>query len=168
MTITLPYSPRHSQEWLEKFFAKNYYKKPYDRFMWWRSYVPKNKPLSPKASLRDKILNGDFDVSSFKFEAEVVEHRMNQKYAEFQGDIGRYNEETSLDHARRKRLLEDFDKDESNKLAELKKQFRIFFKITEEQYDEEIINSELELIDFYYYIEKKYGTYWKPVKLPKF
>lgn len=168
MIQALPFNPSHSQEWLEKFFTKNYYKKPYDRFMWWRSYVPKNKPLSPKASLRDRILNGDFDVSSFKFESEIVEHKINQKYLDLIGDHGRYTEETSLDRARRKRLLEDFDKDEANKLAELQKQFVLYFKITEEQYQEEITNSELELIDFYFYIEEKYGTYWKTVKLPKF
>lgn len=168
MILNLPYSPIHSQKWLDKFFSKNYYKKPYDRFMWWRSYTPKNKPLSPRASLKDKILNGDFDMASYKYEAEVVEHRMNEKYVQHMGDPGRFNEETSLDRARRKRLLEDFEKDENTKLQELKKQFLIFFKIKEDQYDQEVMNVDLDLIDFYYYIEEKYGTYWKPVKLPIF
>jgi len=166
MNINLPYSPFHSIEWLEKFFSENYYKKPYDRFMWWRSYTSKNKPLSNRATLRDRILNGDFDTSPFKFEAEIVEHRINNKWLELRNDSGRYVEETSMDRSRRKRLLEDFNKDEINKLEELKKSFLLTFKITDELYEKEILNTELELIDFYFFIEEKYGTYWKPAKIP--
>jgi hypothetical protein len=36
--------------------------------------------------------------------------------------------------------------------------------MTKEQYDEEVTNSSAEeLIDFYYEMEEKYGTYWKPM-----
>lgn len=164
MQVTLPYSPTHSQEWLEQFFEKNYYKKSYDRFMWWRSYSPKRKPLHPRSSLLDRILNGDFDLASYKYEVEAVEHKLNQKFIDLIEDQGRYVEEASLDRARRKRLLEDFEKDELSKLAELKKQFLIVFKITEEEYEQEILNTDLELVDFYYFIEEKYGKYWIPMK----
>ena len=164
MNVILPYSPTHSLQWLEEYFSKNYFKKPYDRFMWWRSYVPKNKPLHNRALLKDKILNGDYDFGSFKFEAEYVEHRLNEKYVKLFNDQGRFVEEASLDRARRKRLLEDFEKDELKKLQELKKEFLVVFKITSEQYDEEILKTDLELIDFYFFIEEKYGTCWVPFK----
>ena len=55
-----PFSPLHSKKWLEKYLSTNYYKKKYDRFMWWRSYSLKNKPLDKNFPLRDRILNGDF------------------------------------------------------------------------------------------------------------
>jgi len=166
MIESLPYNPTHSVEWLENFFRKNYYKMPYNRFMWWRSYTTKSKPLTTRHPLKDRILNGDFSFSSYCYEAQIVEHRMNKKWRELRNDPGRYVEETSLDRSRRKRLLEDFTKDEQNKLEELESAFLSTFKITKEQYEDEIINADLELIDLYFFIEEKYGTYWKPVKIP--
>ena len=124
MNINLPYSPTTSLEELEDHLTTNYFKKPYDRFMWWRSYTLKNKPLTSRHPFKDRILNGDFDIGSFKYEAQVVEHRMNDKWRELYRDTGRYVEETSLDRARRKRLLEDFEKDEANKLQELENAIR--------------------------------------------
>ena len=165
MIISLPYDPVHSLEWLEKYFSENYYKKPYDRFMWWRSYTPKSKPLHPRQPLIDRILNGDFDMAPFRFEAEIVEHRMNERWKELYRDTGRYNEETSVDRARRKRLLEDYDKEETKRLEELRKLFVQTFKMSYDDYDREVIGTTGELVDFYYGMEKKYGTYWKPIKI---
>lgn len=164
MVINLPYDPVHSLEWLEKYFSKNYYKKPYDRFMWWRSYTPKSKPLHPRQPLIDRILNGDFDMAPFRFEAEIVEHRMNERYKELYQEPGRFNEETSVDRARRKRLLEDYDKEETKRLEELRKLFVQTFKMSYDDYDREVIETTGELVDFYYDMEKKYGTYWQPMK----
>ena len=53
----LPYSPKSSKAKLEKELGQRYYKKPYDRFMWWRGYTLKNKPLDKRSTFRDKILN---------------------------------------------------------------------------------------------------------------
>lgn len=155
MIINLPYKPTHSVEWLEDFFAKNYYKKPYDRFKWWRKYTSKMKPLSNRCTLRDRILNGDFDIGSYRFEAELVEHTINKKYTELFNDQGRYVEETSLDRARRKRLLEDFDKDEARKLEELVKSLEELLPITKDEIWEELANYTDTLIEFYYYITEK-------------
>lgn len=166
MISTLPYTPIHSMEWLESFFKKNYYKMPYSRFTWWRSYTTKTKPLTGRYPLRDRILNGDFDYSSYRYEAEVVEHRINEKFRLLRNDPGRYVEETSLDISRRKRLMEDYGKDETTKLGELKNAFLTTFKLDKDQYECELMNTELELIDFYFFIEEKYGIYWKPAKIP--
>ena len=68
--MILPYKPIHTQEWLEKFLSANYYKKNYDRFMWWRSYSLKKKPLDKLQPLRRKIENGDFELGPFIFEIE--------------------------------------------------------------------------------------------------
>lgn len=165
MVIELPYTPSHSMEWLEKFFAKHYYTKPYDRFMWWRSYTPKSKPLHPRHSFLDRLRNGDFDLAPYRLEAEIVEHRMNEKWIELKGHSGEWNEATSVDRARRKRLLEDYNKEESKRLDELKKGFVSTFKMTKDDYDVEVELTQTEtLVDFYFEMEEKYGTYWRPMK----
>jgi len=165
MIVNLPYSPSHSIEWLQEFFNKDYYKKPYDRFMWWRSYTPKRRPLHARQPLIDRIINGDFDMAPYRFEAEIVEHRLNEKWVEYQGDGGRYVEDCRMDIARRKRLMEDFEKEEGKRLEELRTLFTRELKMTKQDYDVEVEKSQSEsLVDFYYEMKEKYGTYWKPMK----
>jgi len=170
MGYSLPYSPKFSKEFLEKSLSKRYFKKPYDRFMWWRSYTPKNKPLHNRATFVDKLRNGDYDVGPYLFEVMLAEHKMNEKFLECMSvngepDYGRWNSETSIDKARIKRLNQDHEKEEVKKLQEVKKGFLTTLKMTSEQYEEEILNTNAEeLIDFYFEMEDKYGTYWKPLK----
>lgn len=156
MKIEKPYKPQHSVKWLEAYFKDNYYKRPYNRFHWWRSYVDKNKPMSSRSPLRDRILNGDFGLASYKFEAEVVEHRMNERFVELHDDMGRYVEETSLDRARRKRLLEDYEVDEKRKLDDLAKSFSDLIGLTKDKIFDELIEYNDTLIEFYYFITEKY------------
>lgn len=155
--MNLPYSPIHSQAYLEKYLSTNYYKKKYDRFMWWRSYTLRNNPLSNKHPLRDRIVNGDFDLGPYVFEIELVEHRINEKFKQIGHDHTQYHEAISVDKARRKRLQEDRDKDEVNKLQELKKAFLSEFRITKEQYEKEVAKSHKDILTFYIKMEDKYG-----------
>ena len=141
MVTRLPYTPIHSKAWLDRFFKKDYYKKPYDRFMWWRSFTPKNKPLTNRHPLKDRIMNGDFDIAPYKFESELVEHRMNEKWIEHKGYEDTYREAIQVDKARRKRLLEDYEKEEIRRLQDLKKAFVVTLKMTNEQYDKEVTNT---------------------------
>ncbi len=171
--INLPYSPTQPKDFLEKYLSKRYFKKPYDRFMWWRSYTPKNKPLDKRKPLIDRILNGDFEVGPYLMEIELVQHNMNDKYLSAitsggEVDHSKYHQETSIDRARMKRLLEDHEKEEFRKLDDIKRLFLVKFKLTSEQYDKEVLNtSAKDLADFYFRMEKKYGTYWQPTKMPK-
>ena len=155
--MNLPYNPLHSQAWLERFLKKNYYTKKYDRFMWWRSFTPRNSPLSNRHPLRDRIANGDFDLGSFIFEIELVEHRINEKFQKLGHDYVQYHEVISLDRARIKRLKEDRDKDETKKLDELKKAFLFEFRMTKEQYEKEVVKCHKDLLTFYFKMEEKYG-----------
>ena len=162
MDISLPFEPKWSKQWIETKLKRRFFKKPYDRFMWWRSYTPKNKPLGLKASLIDRIINGDFEAGPFLLEVELVHHTINEKFKALIGndgevDYGKYSIETSIDRARKKRLLEDHDKDEFRKLDDLRKLFKKEFKITEEEYKKEITKGSDTLVDFYYKLEKKYG-----------
>jgi hypothetical protein len=171
MIVNLPYSPIHSVKWIEKHLSKNYYKKKYDRFMWWRSFTPKNPPLPARNyTAKDRILNGDFDLGPFVFEIELVEHRINDKFTSIGHDDVQYHEAIQLDKARIKRLKEDRDKDEVNKLADLKRSMIFEVKITKEQYDKEVIKYRgPDLINFYYRMADKYGVYArKPKAIPNF
>ena len=173
MEHILPMTPKYSRAFLERTLGKRYFKKPYDRFMWWRSYTPKNKPLDKRKPFIDRILNGDFEVGPYLMEIELVYHNMNDKYLNCittggDIDLSKYHAESSIDRARVKRLLEDHEKEEWRKLDDIKREFLVRFKLTSEQYDKEVMNTGAKDLEaFYYKMEKKYGTYWQPVKMPK-
>lgn len=168
--VNLPYSPIHTEQWLNKYLRTNYYKKNYDRFMWWRGFTPRNKPLTNNHPLPDRILNGDFDMGSFSYEIELVEHRLNQRYERLFDDPGRLRIEDQMDKARRKRLIEDRDKDEHKKLEDLKRAILFEFKMTREQYDKEVVKYRgPDLINFYYRMADKYAKYARRLTpIPKF
>jgi len=152
-----PFKPTHSVEWLENYFAENCFKKPYDRFMWWRGYVTKKKPLFPQAFFKDKVENGDYDYPHYRYEAELVEHKLREAYLN-RIDIVQFNESQSLNMARRKRLLEDHEKEENKRLEALYKECYRTFRITKERVQEEIMNLDGDTVkDLYLVLEEKYG-----------
>ena len=164
----LPFNPTQPKAFLEKYLSKRYFKKPYDRFMWWRSYTPKNKPLPNRSTFLQKIKNGDYDIGPYLMEVQLVQHRMNEKFVECDGDYTVWNHATSVDKARIKRLHADHEKEEAKKLEDIRRQFTIVMKMTAEQYDKEVMNTGAKDLEaFYYKMEKKYGTYWQPVNMPK-
>ena len=124
--------------------------------MWWRSYTLRNQPLSNRHPLRDRILNGDFDLGPYVFEIELVEHRINEKCRDHKHE-DTFRDAIQLDKARRKRLQEDRDKDEAKKLEDLRKAFVHEFRMTKEQYDKEVVKPNKDLISFYFKMEDKYG-----------
>ena len=161
-----PYSPVLSRKQLENKFSK-LRKLTYNAFRWWRMYDNPNKPLCNRSPFRDRILNGDFDYSHYKYQADWCEHEMNDIAEECGEDIGKYVEKTSLLRSRRKRLLEDFEKDENGKLELLIKAFTINFRCKEDQVYEEIFKCSGELIDLYYIIEDKYRIVHMPYPLKR-
>ena len=149
---------------------RNYQKLNYNKFRWWRLYEAKNKPLPNKAEFREKIFNGDFDQGPYSLQAQLCEHMMNDFYEECMPDIQKYNEKTKLLGARRKRLWEDHDRDESDKLQELYKQFEKNFNISKDELIKEIDICMGTILDLYYQVEEKYSKIYiksrrgRPVK----
>jgi len=174
MQKQLPFEPKWSRKWIEKRLSENYFKKPYDRFMWWRGYTPKNKPLTNRHPLRDRIANGDFEQGPYLMEIQLVYHTMNDKYLEAlttNGELDHsvWHSNCSIDRARRKRLEEDHEKEEFKKLNDLRNAFLMEFKMTREQYDKEVENTSGTTLDFYFEMEEKYGKWARPLKkIPKF
>ena len=156
--MNLPYNPTLSIDKCDQ-ELKKLKKLNYNRFMWWRSYTYRNPILPPKSSLRDKILNGDYDPSCYKIQVWKCEHDINEIYKQCYPDLAKFIEQTSLLTSRRKRLLEDFERDENERLSSLFKEFSKNFNITKEQIFEEIDRCLGDLIDFYYLIEDKYQKY---------
>ena len=169
MDIQLPYTTKFSRAKIERDLSKIYFKKPYDRFMWWRAYTPKNKALGSKAPLIDRLINGDYEMGPFLMEVELVYHTMNDKFkaaitSAGEVDYGKFHSETSIDRARKKRLIEDHEKDEARKLSDLKKEFTNVFKMDSDQYEVEVNKTRGTLVEFYYEMESKYGKY---IKIPR-
>tara|TARA_R110002124_G_scaffold262576_1_gene428708 strand:+ start:128 stop:631 length:504 start_codon:yes stop_codon:yes gene_type:complete len=131
----------------------------YNRFRWWRWYEAKNKPLPYKSDFRDKIFNGDFDHSCYMLQAYLCEHMLNELDEECGNDIAKFNEKGAVLKARRKRLWEDYEKDEFDRLQSLYTHFVKYFNIEKEQVIEEALKCRGELIDLYYIIEEKYPKY---------
>lgn len=170
--MDLPFKPRYELSHIKKYLKKNFYTKKYDRFLWWRRYC-KNTPLHPNAPFRDKIINGDYDQSSFLYEVALTEHEINEKYKESitpngEIDTGKFQANIQVDKARRKRLQEDYEKDEKQKLNSLRSEFSNEFRMTVKEYDKEVLKTNGSIIDFYYSMEEKYGKRVRRLKpVPK-
>jgi len=82
---------------------------------------------------------------------------LNDFWEECMPDIQKYNEKTKLLGARRKRLWEDHDRDETDKLNDLYKQFEKNFCITKDELNKEIDICMGTILDLYYQIEEKYN-----------
>ena len=140
-----------------------YQKINYNQFRWWRMYQPKNKPLHHLTPLRDRIFNGDFDYSCYRAQQYLVEYQLNDILEECGVDYQKYLERTSVIRARRKRLIEDFEKDEAERLRSLTIEFTKYFKCNKEQVEEEMLECSGSLIDLYYIIEDKYKIVQMPL-----
>ena len=147
--------PNFSKSIVLKRLSK-YQKLNYNRFMWWRMYGYKTKPLPSKSDFRDKIFNGDFEPSCYRWQAYLCEHELADLWEECEMDIAKYNEKGAVMKARRKRLYEDFEKDETYRLDYLFTEFSKNFDITKQQAEEEALKCCGSLIDLYYIIEDKY------------
>tara|TARA_R110000796_G_C14549332_1_gene433665 strand:+ start:1943 stop:2452 length:510 start_codon:yes stop_codon:yes gene_type:complete len=160
------YTPVLPRKQVEKELSK-LQKLNYNRFRWWRLYQPRNTPLHPKQPLRDRILNGDFDYSCYKMQVYWCEHELNDILHECNGDYQMYLEKSAVLLARKKRLNEDFEKDESERLKDLITGMTRHFKCSKEQVEEEMIECIGSLLDLYYIIEEKYNINHIPQSLKK-
>jgi hypothetical protein len=149
------FNPTLSRERLQKEFSK-LQKLNYNQFRWWRMYDVKNKPLDKRKPLRDRILNGDYDFSHYWYQVAWCEHEINDLWEQYKDDPVQYTDKSKMINARRKRLLDDFARDEHDKLEELYNEFPKYFRISKNQVKEEMLNFSGSLIDFYYHMDEKY------------
>ena len=130
----------------------------YNQFRWWRRFDTPNKPLHKNTDLLRKIQNGDYEFSHYYWQAKYAEIEMDDIHHETYPDAALYNEKSAIHGARRKRLWDDFEKDEKERMNNIVKDFYYKFKISREQVKKEMEEFGGTLEDYYYYCEKQFGT----------
>jgi hypothetical protein len=133
----------------------------YNQFRWWRKFDQPQKSLPNNAPLLDKIKNGDLEFSHYYWQAKFTELAINEAFNEYNGDRQKLLEKNAMDLSRRKRLWEDFERDEKDKLTFLRKQFSKEFRMTEDDYENEILEFGGSLEELYHHCTIIYGKKYK-------
>jgi hypothetical protein len=128
----------------------------YNRFFWWRNFAVKQKPLHKYSPLIDKIKNGDFNPSPYMWMAQYAILEAYPKINPEKDDPVKQSELLVMDIARYRRLMADFEKDEKERISNLYREFKINFRLDEETVQNEMIDFDGTLEEFYHYIRKKY------------
>jgi hypothetical protein len=136
---------------------------PYNRFRWWRKFDTKTKPFTHKATLLERIQNEEFNFSQYFWQAQHCEQIINEKFNEYKGNIQKLLENHGIEFTRRKRLWEDFERDEQEKLKSLQISFLKEFEITKEEYIQEIEKFGDTLENLYIHIRKRYEIRTKSI-----
>jgi len=121
----------------------------YNRFMWWRTHTDNVKPLGKRALLKDRIINGDFNESSYFMQAQLALYQAKDKV-----NLNKHNhsdqlEILSVDLARYKRLMSDYEKEETARLEALYEAFTKTFNMTRTELEEELCNWSGDLLSLY-------------------
>lgn len=131
----------------------------YNKFMWWRTHTQKGNPLGKRAPLKDRIINGDFDFSCYYWQAQSAAIQARKKLDLSTDDYQAQYEKTMVDVARYRRLLADYEKEETDRLEAIYDAFTTAFKITKDDLIDELCNWPGTLLDYYEYCnEFKYPT----------
>ena len=128
----------------------------YNKFMWWRRFDTKTQPLPRGSKFIDRIKNGEYEFSHYYWQWKLSELEINELHVKYNGDIQKILEKNGVDLARRKRLIEDFEKDENARLKALQDGFLREFVITNEEYFEHISNFSGNTEEFYLYCLKTF------------
>ena len=126
----------------------------YNRFMWWRTHTDKVTPLGKRALLKDRILNGDFNPSSYFWQAQLALYVAKDKLDLTKHDTRFQIEIAGVDFMRYKKLMEDFEKEETARMIALYDAFTTEYKITKEELDERFLKFNGTVLDFYNYAEE--------------
>jgi hypothetical protein len=150
-------SIHHSKEVVMSYINKL---KPlkYNRFLWWKTHTDGIEPLGKRAPLKDRILNGDFNPSTYYWQAQLSLYTAKEKLDLRKDDTQYQVEKLQLDLARYRRLMDDFEKEEPARLNSLYDAFTSSFQITREHLQEELLDWPGDIIGFYNYCLLKYNT----------
>ncbi len=146
-------SIRHSKETVME-HIKKLQPLNYNKFMWWRTHTDKVVPLGKRALLKDRILNGDFNPSSYFWQAQYALYVAKDKLDLTKHDTRFQLDIAGVDFMRYKKLMEDFEKEETNRMSALYEAFTAEYKITKEELEERFLNFHGTILDFYYYAEE--------------
>ena len=128
-------------------------KNTYNRFYWWRRFQPR-ETLHKYRRLNERIPNGDFEVSDYHWQLQY-EDVLEKEATAKEPNSDKKHEIRCMFGERKRRLSKDYEMDEKKILDEMYKAFKNELKMTREQVDEEMLNFEGTLSEFYHYIYNK-------------
>jgi hypothetical protein len=131
----------------------SYEKLNYNRWFWWRRFKGR-EILHKYQPLKDKIVNGDYEPSDYHWWM-LWENELEQESLSKITDVGKQHEARCLFGERRRRLMNDFEKDEAKILEAMYKDFWLAFRMKRDEVEDEMFNFDGTLLEFYHYIYSK-------------
>jgi hypothetical protein len=128
-------------------------KKNYDRWYWWRRFQPR-QTLHKYRRLDERIPNGDFEVSDYHWQLQY-ENVLEQEATDKEPNPDKKHEIRCMFGERRRRLSKDYEADETKILDEMYKAFKNELGLNRDQIDDEMLNFDGTLAEFYYYLTNK-------------
>jgi len=141
---------KHDRDTVESVLAR-YQPLNYNRFFWWRTHTDNIKPLGKRATLKDRIINGDFNESTYFWQAQLALYNAKDKVNLNTDDFQKQLEMLAVDLARYKRLMEDHEKEETGRLEALFDAFTSHFQMTREELENELCEWNMDLLSYYNY-----------------
>jgi len=128
-------------------------KNTYNKFYWWRRFQPR-QTLHKLNRLEQRIPNGDFEVSDYYWQLQY-EDVLEQADLANESSVDRQHEIRSLYGERKRRLTKDYEADEAKILDEMYKAFKNELGMKRDEVDDEMLNFDGTLAEFYYYLTNK-------------
>ena len=144
----------HSKEIINKQISKLQPLK-YNQFYWWRKFKEKS-PLSNKDALHARIDNGDFDFSSYYWQAQYALIEMEEKTGHIKHPDNR-REAQAIYMERYRRLMKDFEKDEPLRLESYIKAITGLFEIEKDELEKKMEDFDGTLKELYILIKTNYN-----------
>ena len=128
-------------------------KNTYNKFWWWRRFQPR-QTLHKYRRLDERIPNGDFEVSDYYWQLQY-ENVLEQEAVDKESNADKKHEIRCMFGERRRRLSKDYEADEAKILDEMYKAFKNELGMKRDEVDEEMLNFDGTLAEFYYYLTNK-------------
>ena len=126
----------------------------YNQFFWWRKFKDKS-PLSSKDAVHARIDNGDFDFSSYYWQAQYALLEMEEKTGHIT-DPSNKHEAQKIYRERYRRLMVDLEKDEPQRLEAYKKAITGLFEIEDDDLENKMETFDETLKELYILIKNNY------------
>ena len=126
----------------------------YNQFFWWRKFKEKS-PLSNKDAVHARIDNGDFDFSSYYWQAQYALLEMEEKTGHI-SDPSKRHESQTIYRERYRRLMKDFEKDEPQRLDDYIKAVTSLFEIEKQDLEKKMETFDGTLKELYTLIKTTY------------
>ena len=144
--------PRLPREFLEEQLAK-LTPASYNPYYWHRRYKAKEE-LSSKHPLYERIVHGDFDPSEYYYQAEHEMYLLEDKLKTCK-NLEEEHDARQLFMERRRKLLEDYEKEERKRMEKLTNAFVKTFSVNKDQLETIMDTFDGSLLDLYNYIKNR-------------